>query len=312
VPVAIVAGLGALALVRGGRSVAGRGSFDFAGAALATGGMLLLIHAFVRAPDIGWGATFTIVELAVAALVLVGFVGNELRARNPLVPFSIFRIKGLAAANLTQLIAFAGLYSMFFFLSLYMQTVLGYSPMQTGLAYLPLTGGFVLAAAIATPLLPRVGSKPLILVGALLASAGIYLLSRAPVDGAFVADLLPGIVVVALGVGAVFTGVTTAATEGVPADKAGIASGLLNASMQFGGALGLAVLSSAATARTHGVLAGGGSLPVALTSGFQRAFLIGTGLLLVAALIALLAANTRAGEHAERLEPGTNPVLEGA
>jgi MFS family permease len=154
----------------------------------------------------------------------------------------------------------------------------------------------MIAAALATPLLPRTGTRPVIVAGALIAAAGIYYLSQVPVHGAFFSDLLPGIVVIAIGAGAVFTGVTTAATEGVPADKAGIASGLLNASMQFGGALGLAVLSAAATDRTNTVLNDGGTLPLALTAGFQRAFLIGTGLVLAAALIAFMATNTRVGE----------------
>jgi EmrB/QacA subfamily drug resistance transporter len=312
VPVAMLAGIGVVALIAGEPRDRKRKSFDLSGAVLVTAGMLLLIYALVRAPSVGWGATQTIGELAAAALILAGFVGNELRARNPLVPFSIFRIKGLAAANLTQLISFSGLYSMFFFLSLYMQNVLGYSPIDTGLAYLPLTGGFMISAGIATPLLPRIGTKPVIIAGALIAAGGIYYLSHAPVDGAFVSDLLPGIAVVAIGIGAVFTGVTTAATEGVPPDKAGIASGLLNASMQFGGALGLAVLSAVATDRTNGVLEAGGSLPLALTAGFQRAFLIGTGLVLGAGLIAFMATNTRAGEHRARLEPVPNPIPEEA
>ena len=265
VPVAILAGLGALALLdrqpRRGR----QSGFDFPGAVLVTAGMLLLIYALVRAPEIGWGTAETMSGLAVAAALLAAFVANERRARTPLVPFSIFRIKGLAAANVTQLITFSGLYSMFFFLSLYMQRVLGYSPSHTGLAYLPLTAGFMISAGIATPLVPRIGTKPVIVGGAL----------------------------VALGAGAVFTGVTTAATEGVPADHAGIASGLLNASMQFGGASGLAVLSAVATDRTGAVLGSGGGLPQALTAGFQRAFLIGALFALVAALVALLAANAR-------------------
>ena len=298
VPVAALVGIGALALLPGERGERKQSSFDLSGAVLVTAGMLLLIYTLVRAPDVGLGATQTLGELAVAAAILTAFVGNELRARNPLVPFSIFRIKGLAAANLTQLISFSGLYSMFFFLSLYMQNVLGYSPLQTGLAYLPLTFGFMIAAGVVTPLLPRIGTKPVIIAGALTAAGGIYYLSHAPVHGAFLSDLLPGIGVVAIGIGAVFAGVTTAATEGVPPDKAGIASGLLNASMQFGGALGLAVLSAVATDRTNGVLEAGGSLPLALTAGFQRAFLIGTGLVLVAALIAFTVTNTRAGEHA--------------
>ena len=295
VAVATLAGLGAWALIAPDRGVRRQRSFDLTGAVLVTAGMLLLIYALVQAPSTGWGATRTIGELATATVILGAFVVNELRARNPLVPFSIFRIKGLAAANLTQLITFSGLYSMFFFLSLYMQQVLNYSPIQTGLAYLPLTVGFMIAAAIATPLLPRIGTKPVIITGALVAASGVYYLSHAPVDGTFLTDLLPGIGLVAIGVGAVFTGVTTAATEGVPPDKAGIASGLLNASMQFGGALGLAVLSAAATNHTNAILRTSDNLPSALTAGFQRAFLIGTALVLTAALIALTATNTRAG-----------------
>ena len=238
VVVAVLVGIGAFRLISGERAGCRQSSFDLSGAVLVTAGMLLLISALIQAPDLGWGSARTLGGLAVAAGILAVFVANQRRARNPLLPLSILRIEGLAAANVTQLITFAGLYSMFFFLSLYMQEVLGYSPVQTGLAYLPLTGGFMIAAAIATPLLPRIGTRPVIVAGALLAAGGIYYLSRAPVHGAFLSDLLPGIVVIAIGAGAVFTGVTTAATEGVPSDKAGIASGLLNASMQFGGALG--------------------------------------------------------------------------
>jgi EmrB/QacA subfamily drug resistance transporter len=312
VPVAILAGIGALMLIASDRSDRKQSSFDLAGAALVTAGMLLLIYTLVRAPDLGWGAAQTIGGLALAALILAAFVGNELRAGNPLVPLSIFRIKGLAAANLTQLISFSGLYSMFFFLSLYMQNVLGYSPVQTGLAYLPLTAGFMISAALATPLLPRIGTKPVIIAGSLIGASGIYYLSHAPVHGTFLSDLLPGIGVVAIGVGGVFTAVTTAATEAVPPDTAGIASGLLNASMQFGGALGLAVLSAVATDRTDGVLQAVGNTPLALTAGFQRAFLIATGLLVGAALIAFMATNTRAGEQARRLDSVPNPIPEEA
>ena len=310
VPVAILAGLGAFLLLGGENRVRRLSGFDLPGALLATSGMLLLIYALVRAPEIGWRATETVTTLALAVAVLAAFVVNERRARNPLVPFSIFRIEGLAAANLTQLITFGGLYSMFFFLSLYMQGVLGYSPSHTGLAYLPLTAGFMVSAAIATPLVPRVGTKPVIAAGALIAAGGLYFLSHVPVDGAFLGDLLPGILIVALGAGAVFTGVTTAATDGVPEDHAGVASGLLNASMQFGGALGLAVLSAVATDRTSAVLGSGGGLPVALTAGFQRAFLIGALVVLVAALVALLAGDPRSGTKARatRLVPATNDL----
>jgi len=298
VPLALLAVAGAFLLLGGETRVRRQSSFDLAGAVLVTTGMLLLIYALVRAPEIGWGATKTIAALGPAVLLLAAFVANERRARSPLVPFTIFRIEGLAAANVTQLITFSGLYSMFFFLSLYMQTVLGYSPGHTGLAYLPLTAGFMISAAIVTPLVPRVGTKPVIALGALTAAGGLYFLSHVPVDGAFLADLLPGILIVALGAGAVFTGVTTAATEGVPGEDAGIASGLLNASMQFGGALGLAVLSAVATDRTSAVLGSGGGLPVALTAGFQRAFLIGAVVVLAAALVAALAGKPRSSATA--------------
>jgi EmrB/QacA subfamily drug resistance transporter len=301
VPFALLAGIGALALL-GSERPRRDSSFDLSGAVLVTSGMLLAIYTLVRAPDVGWGSTRTVAGLALAGVILAAFVLNEQRVRHPLVPPSIFRIKGLAAANVTQLISFSGLYSMFFFLSLYMQNVLHYSPVHTGLAYLPVTGGFMVSVAVVAQLLPRIGTKPVITGGALVAAAGIYLLSRVPVDGAFVSDLLPGITIVALGLGGVFGGVTTAATEGVPANQAGIASGLLNASMQFGGALGLAVLSAVATDRTRGSLSEGDSLPDALTDGFQRAFLIGSLFVLLAAAIALLAGKTRAGERASRLQ----------
>ena len=307
VPVAILVGLGALVLLGGEPRGRRRSGFDVPGAVLVTAGMLLLIYALIRAPEIGWSAAETISGLAGAAVLLAAFVATERRASTPLVPFSIFRIKGLAAANVTQLITFSGLYSMFFFLSLYMQSVLGYSPSHTGLAYLPLTAGFMISAGIATPLVPRIGTKPVIVGGALVASGGLYFLSHVPVDGAFVANLLPGIVLVALGAGAVFTGVTTAATEGVPADHAGVASGLLNASMQFGGAFGLAVLSAVATGRTGAVLDSGGGLPLALTEGFQRAFLIGAVFVLVAALVAFLASNARSAAKASAARTSRQP-----
>ncbi|MGZ4371912.1 MAG: MFS transporter [Gaiellaceae bacterium] len=299
VPVAVLAALGALLLIAaapGGRTV---GSFDLRGAMLVTGGMLLFIYTLVRAPDVGWSNTRTIAGLVAAIVLLAAFVRNERGASNPLVPFSIFRIRGLAPANATQLLSFGGLYAMFFFLSLYMQNVLGYSPINTGLAYLPVTGGFMIAVAVATPLMPRIGTKPVIVTGALVASGGIYVLSHVPVDGTFLANLLPGISAVAIGLGCVFTGVTTAATDGVAPDKAGVASGLLNASMQFGGAFGLAVLSAVATERTNSILASGGGSPVALTAGFQRAFLVGTGFVLAAAAIAATAANRRPGRSSE-------------
>ena len=159
VPVTVLAALGALLLISARMGARVGGGFDLRGAVLVTGGMLLFIFTLVRAPDVGWSSTMTIAELVAAIVLLGAFVRNERGASNLLVPFSIFQIRGLAPANATQLLSFGGLYAMFFFLSLYMQNVLGYSPIHTGLAYLPVTGGFMIAAAVATPLMPRIGTS---------------------------------------------------------------------------------------------------------------------------------------------------------
>jgi predicted MFS family arabinose efflux permease len=231
--------------------------------------------------------------LAGAAALLGAFVINEQRSRNPLVPLSIFRVRGLAAANVTQLVALAGFLSMFFFLTLYMQNVLGYSPIQTGAAYLPLTFGVGISAGISSQLLSRTGTRPVIVVGALVAAGGLYYLSRVPVDGSYLTDLFPGLMVVSFGLGAVFVAITTAANAGVPADKAGLAAALLNASQQVGGALGLAIFSGIATSRTNDLLGAHTPVPDALTSGFHRALLASSILVLATAVIALRTSNTR-------------------
>jgi EmrB/QacA subfamily drug resistance transporter len=271
-------------------------NFDLLGAILATGGMLLLVYTLVKAPSVGWGTARTIGELAGALALLVAFVINELRHRNPLAPLSIFRINGLGFSDITQLTATAGLFAMFFFLTLYMQNVLGYSPIQTGAAYLPLCFAIALSAGASSQLLSRVGTRPVIVAGALIAAGGMYWLSRIPVHGSYLSDLLPGMLVLSLGFGPVFVGVTTAANAGVPAEKAGLAASLLNASAQLGGALGLAIFSALATSRTHHLLATHTPRADALTSGFQRALLVGSVFLLAAAIIALKATNTRGEE----------------
>jgi EmrB/QacA subfamily drug resistance transporter len=285
-------------LVDGERGRRRVGSFDALGALLVTGGMLLLVYALVRAPVVGWGTARTIGELAGALALLAAFVLNELRQRSPLAPLSIFRINGLGFSNVTQLVAFAGFLALFFFLTLYMQNILGYSAIQTGLAYLPLCFAVAVSAGVASQLLSRVGTRPVIVVGAVVAAGGLYWLSRIPVGGSYVADLLPGLLVLALGAGGVFVGVTTAANAGVPADKAGLAAALLNASQQLGGALGLAIFSAVSTSRTNHLLSAGTPSPHALTSGFQRALLIGSIFVLASAVIALRATNTR-GEKEE-------------
>jgi EmrB/QacA subfamily drug resistance transporter len=280
-------------LIEGERGRRRLASFDAIGAVLVTGGMLLLVYALVEAPSAGWGSTRTAGELVGAGALLALFALNELRQREPLAPPSIFRINGLGFANVTQLIGFAGFLALFFFITLYMQNVLGYSPIQAGLAWLPLCLAVAVSAGISSQLLSRVGTRPVMVVGALVAAGGLYWLSRIPVDGSYVADLLPGTLLLAFGGGGVFVGVTTAANAGVPVDKAGLAAALLNASQQLGGALGLAIFIAVSTSRTNHLLAAGTPAPHAVTAGFQRALLIGSIFVLASAVTALRATNTR-------------------
>jgi EmrB/QacA subfamily drug resistance transporter len=304
VPFSAVALVGAFALLREERMRARLASFDALGAVLVTGGMLLLVHGLVKAPDVGWGSARTIAELATAGLILAAFVVNELRVREPLVPLSILRLNGVGVADATQLLAVAGFLPMFFFLTLYMQTVLDYSPIQAGAAYLPLTGGFIVAAAVSSQLFARIGTKPVIVVGAVVASGGLYWLSRIPVDGSYVSDILPGLLVASIGLGGLFTGVTTAANAGVGEERAGLAAGLLNTAQQLGAALGLAILSALATAHTRSLLdAGHVGFAQAVTHGYQRALAVGAVFVLAAAGVALLTRNTRATTPAVAEEP---------
>ncbi len=280
-------------LIDGERRRAPVANFDALGAVLATGGMLLLVYSLVQAPTVGWGTARTIGGLAGALALLAAFVVNELRQRNPLAPLSIFKINGLGFADATQLIATAGFLTIFFFLTLYMQTVLGYSAIQTGVAYLPMCFAVAVAAGVGSQLISRVGTRPMVVVGALIAAGGVYLLSRIPVHGSYVSDLLPGMLIVSVGLGPLFVGNTTAANAGVPADKAGLAAALLNASQQLGGALGLAIFSALATSLTRDQLAAHVPGPDALTAGFSRALLFASIFLAASAVLALRATNTR-------------------
>jgi EmrB/QacA subfamily drug resistance transporter len=306
VPFSAIAFVGAFALLKRERKTAPLANFDALGALLVTGGMLLLVYTLVKAPDVGWNTMRTIAGLAIAGLVLAGFVANELRVANPLVPLSILRVKGVAAADATQTLALAGFFSLFFFLTLYMQTVLHYSPIQTGIAYLPLTGAIIIAAGISSRLFERIGTKPVIVAGSLIGAGGLYWLSRIPVGGSYPSDILPGLLVTAFGIGAAFVGAATAANAGVSEDKTGLAAGLLNAGQQLGAALGLAILSALATARTKSLLhAGHNTVAQAATHGYQRALMAGALFVLAAGVVALLAPNTRQTAHAE---PGVGAI----
>jgi EmrB/QacA subfamily drug resistance transporter len=272
-------------------------SFDTPGALLGTGGMLLLIYALVKAPDSRWGSGTTIGELAGAAVLLTALVVNELRHRDPVLPLSIFRVKGLAAADVTQILGLAGFYSTFFFVTLYMQEVLHFSALRAGTAYVPIAAVVAVGAGGGAGLVPRVGTRPLIVAGAIVAAGGVFWVSRIPVHGHYWTDIFPAMMIMGAGLGLVFMAVQTAANAGVPADKAGLAGALITASTQVGAALGLAVLSALGTARTRSLLAAHHTAPDALAGGYSRALLGAAFFAAAAAIIGLRAANTK-GEPA--------------
>jgi EmrB/QacA subfamily drug resistance transporter len=284
--------------------------FDSVGAGLITAGMLLLVYALVNAPTVGWGKARTLGELAGAVVLIVLFLFNEQRHSNPLVPLSLFKIKGLWEADVTQILAMAGFYTMFFLVTLYMQEVLRYSAVRAGLSYLPLTVGLGIGAGVTTNAIPKIGTRPLITAGALLGAGGVFWLSRVPVHGTYLSDLLPGMVIMGAGMGCVLVGVQNAANGGVPADKAGLAASLITASFQLGGALGLAIFVSLTSSRTHDLLATHAQPSEALTLGFHRGLLGACIALVIAAVIALRAPNVRVVDMAPGAEdvemgPGT-------
>jgi EmrB/QacA subfamily drug resistance transporter len=279
-------------------------AFDVAGAVTVTGGLVALVFAIVKTTDSGWTSPQTLVGAAVAVVLLTAFVLIEQRRSDPLVRLSIFRVRTITAANVVMLLVASGLFAMFFFNSLYIQRVLGYSPLEAGLAFLPFTLGIGIGAGVSSQLAQRVGVRPVTTSGMLLGVIGLLLLARVPVDGTYVVDLLPSIVVTSIGMGATFVPVTMLATSGVEGEDAGLASGLFNTSQQVGGALGLAILSTVAVHITDG-----STDPQALVDGFHGAFLGGALLMMAAlALLYVLLRREHLAEVGVQAEPAAAPV----
>ena len=307
VPIGIAAAaLAPRTLAESRREEAGS-SFDIPGAVAVTGGLALLVYAVVDAVNVGWGATRTIVCLAGAGVLLIAFVAIERRQRDPLMPFQIFRLRTLRGANIVGLLIGMSLFSMFFFISLYLQDVLGYSPIKTGLAYLPLAVGIIIAAGVAAQLVTRLGFKTPLIIGMLLVAGGLLWFSQVPATGgSYVSDVLGPSILAAVGLGFAFVPVTIAAVTGTQPHEAGLASGLINTSQQVGGALGLAILATIANSRTQSLIhAGVHNTGVALTKGYDRAFLVGVGFALVgAALAAVLISSRDSRQHARAAAAG--------
>ena len=310
VPVSLIALALTPGLIPESRSESATRHFDAAGAVSVTAGLSLLAYALLDASSAGWGSAKIVSLLALSVALIGAFIAIELRSKAPLVPFRIFRSRTLTGANVVGVLLGASLFSMFFFISLYMQQVLGYSPIHAGLSYLPLALTIIFAAGVGGQFVTRFGFKPILAAGMAFVAVGLLWFSRVSVGGGFISDILGPSLLAAMGLGFGFVTSTIAAVSGVKDQEQGVASGLINTSQQIGGALGLAVLSTIATTRTHDVMAGGGSsLSKALTDGFQSAFLGGAvlaGLGFLAALILIRSRDSRA--HVEMANAEAAPA----
>jgi EmrB/QacA subfamily drug resistance transporter len=295
-----------LVLLSGGRGQAAAGRLDVAGAVTVTASLMLAVYAIVNGNEAGWASGQTVGLLGAAAALLALFLAIEARVSSPLVPLGLFRLRNIAVSNVVGVLWAAAMFAWFFLSALYLQLVLGYSPLQVGLAFLP--ANLIMAVfslGLSARLVLRFGIRAPLAAGLALAAAGLLLFARAPVDGSFVADVLPSMILLGLGAGMAFNPVLLAAMSDVEPSEAGLASGVVNTSFMMGGALGLAVLASLAASRTESLSAGGESALAALTGGYHLAFLIGA--LFAAGAAILGAALLRPGLHEPAVE-GEEPL----
>ena len=307
VPIGIMIVIAALRLVPAHAAEESDKTLDLPGAILATSGLMMLVHSLSKVGEWGWGSPTFFVWIGASITLLVAFIVNEWYAKHPLVPLSIFRIGNIAAANLAQLPITAAMFSQFFFLSLYIQNILHYTPLQTGVAFLPSTLVVGMTAVLAPQLIKRIGYKPILVATPLLLACGLFIFAHLEINGTYL-DFLPGLLVMAVGLGFTFVSITIAATSGIPPQESGLASGLLSTAQQMGGSIGLAVLSSIAASKSAEVLAGSQDPTAtisALLEGFHSAFYVGVCFAIVASLISLFFIRT--GRALGTMVPALHP-----
>jgi len=270
---------------------------DIGGAVTVTTALMLAVYAIVNGNEAGWTSRQTVLLLGTSVALFVVFLAIEARVKHPLMPLRLFRLRNVSTANIIGVLWAAAMFAWFFISALYLQLVLGRSPMQVGLAFLP--ANLIMAAfslGLSAKLVMRFGNRAPLSIGLLLAAAGLALFVRAPVDGSFLADVLPGMTLLGIGAGMALNPLLLVAMSDVAPSESGLASGVVNTAFMMGGALGLAVLASLAAARTGNLLASGAVPLAALNGGYHLAFLVGAAFAAAAALLAvvLLRANTRA------------------
>jgi EmrB/QacA subfamily drug resistance transporter len=300
VPVGIASFLLALRYVRESRAER-VSSPDWAGAVTVTAGLALLVYAVSKAPDHGWGSGWTLSRLVAAAILLGAFLLIEARAKDPLMPFAIFRVRTVAGANVAGLLLGAVIFANFFVLTLYVQGVLGWSALRTGVTFIATAGSAVVWAGAAQALVTRVGPKLVMAVGFVAIIAALVVYTQIPVHASYWSNLLPGYLLMGFGLPFAFIPVSIAALAGVSHEEAGLASGLINTAQQVGGAIGVAVASSVAISHFNHLVSTGTSAPQALTSGYQWAMwvMVGVGIVGLAASLTLI----RSDQFAPAAEP---------
>ncbi|HWH55922.1 MAG TPA: DHA2 family efflux MFS transporter permease subunit [Gaiellaceae bacterium] len=287
VPIGVLVYALSLKLVSADRGAGVGGRLDVAGAVTVTAALMLAVYAIVNGNDEGWGSAQTLGLLAAAVVLLATFLMIEARVRSPLMPLGILKLRNVATANVVGVFWAAAMFAWFFISALYLQLVLGYSPLQVGLAFLPanlIMGAFSLG--LSAKLVMRFGIKAPLATGLLLATAGLLLFARAPVDGNYAVDVLPSMILLGFGAGMAFNPVLLAAMSDVDQSESGLASGVVNTSFMMGGALGLAALASLAASRTNSLEASGHAPLAALNGGYHAALFAGAIFAAAAAAVA--------------------------
>jgi len=288
VPIGIATFVLARRLVPHEEGIGLRHGADVPGSLLVTAALMLGVYTLLEAPLHGWTSTRTIALFVLTVVLFALFVAREATARTPLVPLRIFRSRTTVGANAIQMLGVAGMFGMFFLAVLYLQRVLGYDALETGVAFLPVSGLIAaLSLGASARLSVRFGPRAVVIPGLILMTLGLLLFTRVPVDGRYLTDVLPVMIVLGTGAGLFFPSLMTLAMADVDPQESGLASGLINTSLQVGGSIGLAVLAGLATTRSQELTGAGSSLPAALTGGYHLAFLAGAGLVLLGLLTAI-------------------------
>jgi EmrB/QacA subfamily drug resistance transporter len=299
-PIGIATAALALRLVDKDEGIGLHGGADVLGAVLVTVALMLGVYTILEAGDYGWGSLRTLGFGAVAIALLAAFVVRQARLDNPLVPLRMFRSRNVTGANVVQMLMVAGLFGMFFLGVLYLQGILGYDAIETGLAFLPVSVLIgVLSLGFSPRLNERFGAKAVLLVGLVLLAAALALFARAPLDAVYAVDLLPSMILFGIGAGLCFPALMTLAMSGATPSDSGLASGLVNTSLQVGGAVGLAVLATLSATRTENLLAEGESTAEALTGGYRFSFVVAAGIVVAALGVASTVLRSEARAAAE-------------